>query len=238
MFYADLLHPVFQFVRAVYASDTTTSTLVPIPISTSPYCKALISKLLFRQILDYADSPSISIGELVTTVVSYFDMSTSHKNISPDASISFLLLYIVSNRIVSHRIAPNDTIVSNIIAPDGNIVSNSIALNDNTISNNIAHNGNELNGTIILNGIVPNSNIVSNSIASNDKIVSNNIASNGNIVSNSIAPIGNVVSHNIVDKPNHLLSKHISYSFPSVPIRHVNEIYFTFHFNLYFDVQR
>ena len=133
MFPVDLLRPIFQSVWAVCASDTTISTLVPLPISASPYCKALISKLLFRQILDYADSPSISIGELVTTVVSYFDMSTSHKNISPDASISFLLLYIVSNRIISHIIAPNGTIVSNGIASNDNIVSYNIVENPNLL---------------------------------------------------------------------------------------------------------
>ena len=96
------------------------------------------------------------------------------------------------------------------------------------------------NGTIVSNSITPNANIVSNSspMAISNRIVSHSIVSNGNIVSNSIAPIGNVVSRNFVDNLNILLSKHISYSFSSAIIRHVNGIDFTLHSNLYFDVQR
>ena len=109
--------------------------------------------------------------------------------VSPNASMSFLLFHIVSNRTVSYSIAPNNTIVSNDISSNGNIVSNSIALN-------------------------------------------------GNIVSHSITPIGKIVPHNIVDEPNLLLLKHISYSFPSASIRHVNGIDYTFHSNLYFDVHQ
>ena len=91
---------------------------------------------------------------------------------------------------------------------------------------------------IVSYSIAPNGTIVSNNIAPNGDIFSNSIALNRNIVSNSISPIGNIVSHNIVDSPNFLLSKHISYSFPSAFIRHINGIDFTFHSNLYFDVQR
>ena len=78
----------------------------------------------------------------------------------------------------------------------------------------------------------------SNSIEPNGNIVSNSIALNGNIVSHSITPIGKIVPHNIVDEPNLLLLKHISYSFPSASIRHVNGIDYTFHSNLYFDVHQ
>ena len=78
----------------------------------------------------------------------------------------------------------------------------------------------------------------SNSIKPNGNIVSNSIAPNGNIVSHSIAPIVKIVPHNIVDKPNLLLSKHISYSFLSASIRHINGIDYTFHSNLYFDVHQ
>ena len=42
-----------------------------------PYHKALITKLFFRQILGYADSPSISVSDLISTVASYFDMNTA-----------------------------------------------------------------------------------------------------------------------------------------------------------------
>ena len=40
-------------------------------------CKAFIAKIFFRQILGYADSPSISSSDLVSTVASYFDISTA-----------------------------------------------------------------------------------------------------------------------------------------------------------------
>ena len=86
------------------------------------------------------------------------------------------------------------------------------------------------------NSIAPNGNTVSNIISPNGNIVSTSIAPNGNIVSYSIAPIGKIVYDNIVDKSNLLLSKHLSYSFPSVSIRHVNGIDFTLYSNLYVDV--
>ena len=58
-------------------SDTTIRTFVPIPIRILPYRKALIAKLFFHQILGYADSPSIFVRDLVSTVASYFDTSTA-----------------------------------------------------------------------------------------------------------------------------------------------------------------
>lgn len=62
-----------------------------------------------------------------------------------------------------------------------------------------------------------------------NRIVSHSVAPNGSIVSYSIAPNDNTVSYHIEKKPNILLSKHSSYSFPSASIRRVNGIYFTFH---------
>ena len=61
----------------VGASDASICTRVLVSISAFPYRNTLIAKMLFRQILGYADSPSISISDLVSTVVSYFDMSTA-----------------------------------------------------------------------------------------------------------------------------------------------------------------
>ena len=58
-------------------SGVTIRTLVLVPISAFPFRKALIAKFFFRQILGYTDSPSISISYLISTVVSYFDMSTA-----------------------------------------------------------------------------------------------------------------------------------------------------------------
>ena len=67
---------VYQ-MTTVGASEATIRTLVPVSTSASPYRKALIAKLFFRQILGDAGTPSISCSALVTTVVTYFDMSTS-----------------------------------------------------------------------------------------------------------------------------------------------------------------
>ena len=59
------------------ASNATICTLVPVCISAPPYRKSLIAKLFFRQIHGHAESPSISYSDLVTTVATYFDMSTA-----------------------------------------------------------------------------------------------------------------------------------------------------------------
>ena len=67
---------VYQ-LTPVGLSDATIGTLVPVNISALPYRKALIAKLFFRQILGYADSPSISVSDLISIVASYFDMSTA-----------------------------------------------------------------------------------------------------------------------------------------------------------------
>ena len=67
----------FYQLTLVGASDATIHTLVPVLISALPYRKALIVKLFFRQILGFLDYPSISVNDLVSTVVSYFDMSTA-----------------------------------------------------------------------------------------------------------------------------------------------------------------
>ena len=66
---------VYQ-LTPVRASGATIRILVLVPISALPYRKALIAKLFFRQILGYVDSPSIFVNDLVSTVTSYFDMST------------------------------------------------------------------------------------------------------------------------------------------------------------------
>ena len=67
---------VYQLMT-VNASDATIRTLVPVSISAPPYRKTLIAKLFYRQILGHAGSPSISCSNLVTTVATYFDMSTA-----------------------------------------------------------------------------------------------------------------------------------------------------------------
>ena len=69
-------YEVYQ-LTAVGASDVTIRTLVPVSISALPYRIALIAKFFFRQILGHAESPSISFSDLVTTVATYFDMSTA-----------------------------------------------------------------------------------------------------------------------------------------------------------------
>ena len=46
-------------------------TLIPTTISATPYCKALIVKLFFYQIIVLADTSSLSFSDLMTTVASY-----------------------------------------------------------------------------------------------------------------------------------------------------------------------
>ena len=57
---------------SVRSDDVTIRTLVPAPISVEPYLKALIAKLLFRQIVSLTDTFSISFSDLMTTAASYF----------------------------------------------------------------------------------------------------------------------------------------------------------------------
>ena len=79
---------VYQ-LTPVGASDAPIRTLVPINISALTNRKALIAKLFFRQILGYADFPSISVSDLISTVASYFDMSTAMaKREAESASVS------------------------------------------------------------------------------------------------------------------------------------------------------
>ena len=57
-------------------SELSIRTLVPVPISAEPYRNALIAKLFFHQILSLADSPSVSVNDLIATVAAYFDINT------------------------------------------------------------------------------------------------------------------------------------------------------------------
>ena len=75
---------------SVGSGDVTTRTLVPVAISAEPYRKALIAKLLFRQILSLADAPSVSFSDLMTTVAFYFSINTGSSEREADASISFI----------------------------------------------------------------------------------------------------------------------------------------------------
>ena len=61
---------------AVGLSDLSIRTLVPDPISAEPYRKALTAKLFFHKILSLADSPSIELNDLLSTVALYFSIST------------------------------------------------------------------------------------------------------------------------------------------------------------------
>ena len=67
---------VYQ-LTTVGSNEAIIHTLVPVSSSAPPCCKALITKLSFRQILGHAGSPSISCSDLVTTIATYFDMSTA-----------------------------------------------------------------------------------------------------------------------------------------------------------------
>ena len=72
------------------SGDVTIRTLVLVAISAEPYRKALIIKLLFRQILSLADAPSVFFSDLMTTVAIYFSINTESTEREADASISFI----------------------------------------------------------------------------------------------------------------------------------------------------
>ena len=58
------------------SNDISIRTLVPNTNSLEPYHKALISKLFFRQIKTYFETPFISFSDLMSTVASYFGLNT------------------------------------------------------------------------------------------------------------------------------------------------------------------
>ena len=60
----------------VRSSDVSIQKLVPAAISTAPYCKALIAKFFFHQIIDFPNTPSVSLSNLMTTVASYLSLNT------------------------------------------------------------------------------------------------------------------------------------------------------------------
>ena len=66
----------FQLIT-VSASDAIIRTLVLVLISALPYRKALITKPFLRRILGYANSPSNTINDLVSTTPSYSKMITA-----------------------------------------------------------------------------------------------------------------------------------------------------------------
>ena len=60
----------------VRSNDVSIQKLVPASISTVPYCKALIAKFFFHQIIDFPNTPSVSFRNLMTTVASYLSLNT------------------------------------------------------------------------------------------------------------------------------------------------------------------
>ena len=75
---------------AIDASKETIRTLLPVPTCAPPYRNALIAKLFFRQFLGHAGSPSISCSNLVTTVATYFDMSTAMVEKEAETAANFI----------------------------------------------------------------------------------------------------------------------------------------------------
>ena len=57
-------------------SEFSIRTLVPDAIGAEPYCKALIAKKIFHQILSLTDSLSVFFNDLLATVAAYFDINT------------------------------------------------------------------------------------------------------------------------------------------------------------------
>ena len=66
---------VYQQIT-VGLSNLSIRTLVLDTISSEPYRKALIANLYFHQILSLADSPSVGLNDLLSTVASYFSINT------------------------------------------------------------------------------------------------------------------------------------------------------------------
>ena len=63
-------------LTAVGLSNLSFRTLVPDPITAKHYCKTLFVKFFFHQILSLADSLSVELNNLLSTVASYFSFST------------------------------------------------------------------------------------------------------------------------------------------------------------------
>ena len=67
-------------------SELSIRTLVPDPISANPYYKALITKFFFHKILSLAESPSVELNDLLSTVDSYFSINTESAERELDTS--------------------------------------------------------------------------------------------------------------------------------------------------------
>ena len=73
---------------SVGSSDVTIRTLVSAAISDEPYCKVLIAKLFFCQILFLADASSVSFSNLVTTVALYYSINTGSSEREVEAAVT------------------------------------------------------------------------------------------------------------------------------------------------------
>lgn len=58
------------------SDEGTTCTFAHVAISTDPYDKSLIVKLLFRQIRTFPNNPSVLLSNVIATVASYFSIKT------------------------------------------------------------------------------------------------------------------------------------------------------------------
>ena len=90
-------------LNIVSANKATIRTVIPVSISATRNRKALIAKLSSREIIGYTDTLSITIGDLIPTFVTYFDMSTAMverdvavANYSVYALIFLLITWLVS----------------------------------------------------------------------------------------------------------------------------------------------
>ena len=73
---------------SVGSSDVTIRTFVLTAISVEPYCKVLIAKLFFYQILSLADASSVSFSILVTTVALYYSINTGSSEREVEAAVT------------------------------------------------------------------------------------------------------------------------------------------------------
>ena len=79
--------------------DVSVRTLVPAAISTAPYRKALIVKLFFHQILALTDTSSVSFSDMMSTVASYFSLSTGSAERKAETAVVIIRsnFFLISN---------------------------------------------------------------------------------------------------------------------------------------------
>ena len=90
-------------LNIVSANKATIRTVIPVSISATRNRKALIAKLSSREIIGHTDTLSITIGDLILTFVTYFDMSTAmvERDVAVANSSVYVLILLLITWLVS-----------------------------------------------------------------------------------------------------------------------------------------